>query len=192
MLLNILVIAALIALDQVTKYLATMYLAPVGSMPLFPGVMELQYYLNDGAAFSILSGVEGGQIILLTVTGVVLAAMTVYLFWKKPAGLVRAALLLTISGGLGNFIDRALNGVVVDFFAPTFIHFAVFNVADVFVCTGVGLLFLAVLLEELAARKKPEGGQAPQQPAADMDGQESRQEGAVPRGTEEGRPDGTP
>ena len=78
MLLNILVIAALIALDQATKYLATMYLAPVGSMPLFPGVMELQYYLNDGAAFSILSGVEGGQLILLTVTGVVLAAMTVH------------------------------------------------------------------------------------------------------------------
>lgn len=154
MLLNILVIAGLIALDQVTKYLATMYLAPVGTMPLLPGVMELQYYLNDGAAFSLLSGVSWGPALLLCITGVVLAGMTVYLFWKKPAPLVRAALLLVISGGFGNFIDRALNGVVVDFFSPTFIQFAVFNVADIFVCTGVGLLFLAVLLDERAARRK--------------------------------------
>lgn len=159
MLLNILVIAALIALDQITKYLATLYLAPVGVMPFIPGVMELQYYLNDGAAFSILSGVAGGQVILLVVTGVVLVGMVIYLFWKKPADrLQRAALLLIISGGLGNFIDRALNSVVVDFFSPTFINFAVFNMADVFVCVGVGLLFLSVILDEVKNRRVRSAG----------------------------------
>ena len=78
-----------------------------------------------------------------------------YLFWKKPAArLERAALVLIIAGGLGNFVDRALNGVVVDFFATTFMNFAVFNVADIFVCMGVGLMVLSLLLEEYRSRKK--------------------------------------
>ena len=62
--------------------------------------------------------------------------------------------MLIIAGGLGNFVDRALNGVVVDFFAATFMNFAVFNVADIFVCVGVGLMVLSLLLEEYRGRKK--------------------------------------
>ncbi len=155
LLLYVVGIAVLIALDQITKYLATLYLAPVGVLPFIPGVMELRYVLNDGAAFSLLSGVEGGRVILLVFTGIALAALAVYLFWKKPAArLERAALVLIIAGGLGNFVDRALNGVVVDFFATTFMNFAVFNVADIFVCVGVGLMVLSLLLEEYRSRKK--------------------------------------
>ena len=137
LLLYVVGIAVLIALDQITKYLATLYLAPVGVLPFIPGVMELRYVLNDGAAFSLLSGVEGGRVILLVFTGIALAA-----------------LVLIIAGGLGNFVDRALNGVVVDFFATTFMNFAVFNVADIFVCMGVGLMVLSLLLEEYRSRKK--------------------------------------
>ena len=80
MLLYVVGIAVLIALDQITKYLATLYLAPVGVLPFIPGVMELRYVLNDGAAFSLLSGVEGGRVILLVFTGIALAALAVYLF----------------------------------------------------------------------------------------------------------------
>ena len=56
MLSTIVITALLIALDQLTKYLATLYLAPVGTLPFLPGIMELHYILNDGAAFSILAG----------------------------------------------------------------------------------------------------------------------------------------
>lgn len=154
MLISLLAIAVLVALDQVTKYLAVVYLAPVGTLPFLPGVMELRYVVNDGMAFSMLSG---NRWFLLIATGLVMAVLLGYLLWKKPESrLERTALVLVLAGGLGNFIDRLLHGYVVDFFATTFIDFAVFNVADCFVCVGVGLLLLALLLEE--RRKKQAGG----------------------------------
>ena len=154
MLFSILAILGLVALDQVTKYLAVAYLAPVGTLPFIPGVMELRFVLNDGMAFGMFSG---GRWVLLAATGLVMAGLLWYLIWKKPEGrLERAALVLILAGGLGNFIDRLLNGYVVDFFATTFIDFAVFNVADCFVCVGVGLMLLAVLLEEHKKKRAAE------------------------------------
>ena len=55
-------------------------------------------------------------------------------------------LSFTVGGGIGNMIDRTLKGFVVDFFDFTLIDFAVFNVADAFICIGVGLIILDVLL----------------------------------------------
>ena len=100
--------------DQLTKHLATVYLAPVGAMPFIPGVMELRYVLNDGAAFSMLADAEWGRVFLIVVTGLALAALAVYFFWKKPSSwLERWVFILIFSGGLGN--DRpVLNGYVVD------------------------------------------------------------------------------
>ena len=134
LLISVIIIIALTGLDQLTKHLATVYLAPVGAMPFIPGVMELRYVLNDGAAFSML------------------ADAAVYFFWKKPSSwLERWVFILIFSGGLGNLIDRVLNGYVVDFFATTFMNFAVFNVADCFVCVGAALFVIAVLRQELNA-----------------------------------------
>ena len=75
------------------KYLAASYLAPVGTAPFLPGIMELRYVENDGMAFSMLSG---RQTLLIVVTGITLAALVWYLF-SKAAGAHRAwpcALLL--------------------------------------------------------------------------------------------------
>ena len=153
MIISLIAMVALVALDQISKYFATLYLAPVGVMPFIPGVMELRYVLNDGAAFSMFSG--GNAWILITVTSVALTAMCVWFFWKKPScALVRAAFILVIAGGVGNLIDRVLNGHVVDFFATTFMNFAVFNVADCFVCVGVVLLLIAVLRDEAKNKKQ--------------------------------------
>ena len=60
LLISVIIIIALTGLDQLTKHLATVYLAPVGAMPFIPGVMELRYVLNDGAAFSMLADAEWG------------------------------------------------------------------------------------------------------------------------------------
>ena len=54
-------------------------------MPVIPGVMELRYVLNDGAAFSMLADAEWGRVFLIVVTGLALAALAVYFFWKKPS-----------------------------------------------------------------------------------------------------------
>ena len=73
--------------------------------------------------------------------------------------------VLILGGGVGNLIDRVLNGVVVDYINVLFMHFAIFNFADICVCVGVGLLMLVVLLdsfkkEETAKQKADDDGTA--------------------------------
>ena len=137
--------ALLVALDQLTKYLATEHLRPVGSLPFLPGVMELRYVLNDGIAFSMFAGMRW---LLIAVTGAALCVLFVYLMCKRPVSRIEwleyGSWVLVLGGGVGNLIDRVRTGYVVDFFATTFIDFAVFNVADCFITVGIALLILSV------------------------------------------------
>lgn len=146
---SVLLCAVLVVADQLIKAWATAVLAPVGTMPLLPGIIQLRYVLNDGAAFSMLAGKQG---FLIAFTGVALAAVASYLVIRRPKGLDRAAWLLILAGGIGNLIDRVANHMVVDYLDVQFMTFAVFNFADVCVCTGVGLLILSLILEEVHAR----------------------------------------
>lgn len=149
------VVALLVILDQAIKLWATAVLAPVGAMPLIPGVVELRYYLNDGAAFSSFSG---QQLFLIVFTSVAMVAIAAYLLIKRPARKLEYwAWVLVLAGGIGNWIDRVFNNQVVDYINFLFIRFAIFNLADVLVCTGIGLLVLNLILEELAAKKKASG-----------------------------------
>lgn len=158
MLITIVACVILIGLDQVCKMLAVQYLAPVGTMPVVPGIVEFRYIENDGAAFGILSNMQG---LLIAVTGLALLAVAYVLFFKKPAGkLEYSALILIFSGGVGNLIDRIANGYVVDYINLLFIRFAVFNFADILVCVGFGLLVIAVLRAEWKNRQKAQAEKA--------------------------------
>lgn len=149
---TILLTLGLVALDQITKLLATQYLLPVGTAPLIPGIIELSYVLNDGAAFSFFSG---NKFLLVGVTSVALIGLAVYLILKKPTNKREFySWLLIFAGGVGNLIDRVLNGVVVDFFNLQFMNFAVFNVADIYVTCGVALLFTTICISEFKEYKK--------------------------------------
>ena len=66
------------------------------------------------------------------------------------------AFILVLAGGIGNLIDRVLNGEVVDYINPLFIDFAVFNFADILVCVGVALWVLVILLEEVEDKPSKE------------------------------------
>lgn len=170
MLFTIISIAAMVGLDQLTKYWATLALAPDKTAPFLPGIMELRYVLNDGAAFSVFSGKVWGQWFLIAVTSAALLAVLYVLFFKRARldKLGYAALLLIEAGGIGNLIDRVLNGYVVDFFATTFVDFAVFNVADCFVSVGVVLLAAYYIRSELAAKKaRPKAQGAPDKGSGD-------------------------
>ena len=145
-------VVLLVILDQIIKLWATAVLAPAGTMPLIPGVVELRYYLNDGAAFSSFSG---QQLFLIVFTSLAMLAIVAYLLIKRPARKLECwAWALVLAGGLGNWIDRVFNHQVVDYINLLFVRFAIFNLADVLVCTGIGLLILNLILEELAAKKK--------------------------------------
>ena len=160
--LSLLGAAVLVVLDQLIKHWATAALLPVGSMEVLPGIVELRYCLNDGMAFSMLAGKQG---LLIGVTSVMLVAVLVMLFVRKMPLAERIAWTLVLGGGVGNLIDRVLNGGVVDYINVLFMHFAIFNFADICVCVGVGLLMLVLLLDstkkdELAQQKAEDDGTA--------------------------------
>ena len=136
--------AMLVAADQGIKAWATAQLMPVGVMAVLPGIVELRYILNDGMAFSMLAGKQG---ILIGVTSLMLIGVLVWLLRGQMPPLERVAWTLVLGGGIGNLIDRVMNGVVVDYINVLFMNFAVFNFADICVCCGVGLLILSILLD---------------------------------------------
>ena len=128
---------------------AVQALQPVGAMPLIPRVVELRFVLNPGMAFSLLSG---KQLFLIIATSVALLAVAYGLFFRsRGKRLQQAALVLVLGGGIGNLIDRVLNGEVVDYINLLFMRFAVFNFADICVCVGVALWVLVIFLDEVHA-----------------------------------------
>ncbi len=154
---DLVVVAALVAIDQALKLWATSVLAPVGSMPFIPYFMELRFVLNEGAAFSMLSG---KQTLLIVITGAALLAVAYWVFFRcrgTQHRLERISMLLILAGGIGNLIDRVANGCVVDYLNFLFIDFPVFNFADICVCVGVGLYILYSLFVEDADTKKENG-----------------------------------
>ena len=128
--------AVLVALDQFVKYLVLTNIPLHGSVPFIPYLLELTYVQNRGAAFSLFSN----HTWLLTLCSLVMSVVLAVAVWKKffahPLG--RTALTLVLAGAVGNLIDRAARGFVVDMFHTLFMEFAVFNVADV--CLVVGCI----------------------------------------------------
>ena len=141
--LPILFCAALISIDQLSKYFAYTLLRPIGSIPIINGVFSLTYVENQGAAFGLF---QGARWFFILITIVVMAGI-VYYYRKLPKtkayAKIRFALVLIASGALGNFLDRFRNGYVVDFIHARFINFPVFNIADSYVVIGV--IFITIL-----------------------------------------------
>lgn len=109
MLLTIISIVVLIGLDQLTKYWATIALAPDKAAPFLPGIMELRYTRNEGAAFSMLADKEWGRWFLIGVTSIALAVVLYLILTKtlSTSKLCQAALVLIFAGGVGNLVDRS-------------------------------------------------------------------------------------
>ena len=149
---NLVCVAVLVGADQLIKLWAVQVLEPVGAMPLIPHVVELRFVLNPGMAFSLLSG---KQLFLIIATSAALLVVAYLLFFRSRGNrLQQAAMILVLSGGVGNLIDRVLNGEVVDYINLLFMRFAVFNFADICVCVGVALWVLQIFLDELHAEAK--------------------------------------
>ena len=135
--------AAIVALDQWTKALVRSEIPYGTGVPLIPGVVQLTYVRNTGAAFSMLRGGRWLFLGLLAVFFVVVAVLIRKKVVKKPA---EFWCLAAISGGaVGNAVDRALTGEVTDMIEPLFVDFAVFNVADIFITCGAVALAVFIL-----------------------------------------------
>ena len=137
------IILGVIALDRLVKLWLVAGYMPGETTAVIGDFFHITYVQNRGVAFSMLEGHE--QMILIG-TSVLLAAGLVFLLatCRKNPALFNTGLALVCGGGIGNVIDRATFGYVVDMF--DFGWFPVFNVADICICVGCGLMLLYVLI----------------------------------------------
>lgn len=136
----------LILLDQLSKQWIVNHIPLNAIRKCVPGIFSLTYLRNYGAAFSILQNQQWFfTVITLTVVG---AACYYFIKNINDNFWFLFGLLLIISGGIGNFIDRLRLSYVVDMVHLDFMNFAIFNVADSYLTVGVVILFIALWKEE--------------------------------------------
>ena len=145
----------IVAADLGVKYLVRANIALGQHVSFLPGVMDLTFVKNTGAAFSML---EEHTWLLTLLSGVVAVILAVLLARRiLPHWFGQLALGLLLGGAVGNFIDRLLLGYVTDMFAAAFVNFPVFNVAYIAVVVGGVLLCFHVILF-MKDEDKKEGG----------------------------------
>ncbi len=144
-LMTLLAVAAMVLVDQVVKYWAVTALAPMGSIPLIPGILQLTYVENRGAAFSLLEN----QTWLFVLLAAVVVGAIAYVFYKNLIQNTwgKVSLLVVCAGAIGNGIDRIMHQYVVDMIEVLFIRFPVFNIADIYVTVGVIMFSIYYLFQ---------------------------------------------
>ncbi|HEL1038745.1 TPA: signal peptidase II [Streptococcus equi subsp. zooepidemicus] len=136
----------LMILDQLSKWWTVTHIELGQVKPFIPGLVSLTYLQNRGAAFSILQNQQW----FFTIITILVVGYAIYYVLKhtKASFWLQLSLLLIISGGLGNFIDRLRLSYVVDMIHLDVINFAIFNVADSYLTIGVLLLVICLWKEE--------------------------------------------
>ncbi len=149
---SLVLIAVLTAVDMITKYIASTAVKINGPFEFLFGTFQFRYVENTGAAFSSFSG---NTFLLTVVTAVILAGCLILLLSKRIRPLfMNVSLMLIVSGGTGNLIDRIRFGYVIDFIEPLFIDFAVFNFADCCITVGAFMMIGFEIYELICERKK--------------------------------------
>ena len=142
LLIDIVIIAVLLALDQYTKYLAILHLKNRPALVLIDGVLELQYLENRGSAFGMLQN----QKFFILFVGIVFLAVIVFFLFRMPLqkkyNIVHILISVVIAGGIGNIVDRFRFDYVVDFISFVLINYPIFNVADCYIVVAMIILFL--------------------------------------------------
>jgi signal peptidase II len=139
------IVAGIILLDQIVKKIVVSNMYVGESIPLLEDFFHITYIHNKGAAFSLW---EQQWILLIAFPAIVMVVGLVCLFIKRKTWdkLYLLSIALICGGGLGNLIDRIIQGYVVDMF--DFRVFPVFNIADIFICIGCGLMLIYVIFLE--------------------------------------------
>lgn len=158
----ILAIAGLVAIDQYVKNI--FYSLPINyDLPVIGNILHFQYTENIGAAFGALESKWSYNYILIIITSLLVLGCLIFLFKNKYKSILMSiSLVLICAGGIGNLYDRifrlarfpsfAGKHIVVDFIYLKFINFAVFNIADSYVCIGAGLLCIYVLTHNMTQK----------------------------------------
>lgn len=145
---HLVLIAALIAADQITKGVVAKSVPFYGSVSVIPGFFSISHIHNTGAIFGMFNG-SGSKLIAILLTAATLTAMGLVIayFLKTPASqkAMRFALSMILAGALGNFIDRLFRGYVIDFLEVHVkkFYWPTFNIADS--CISIGAVLLVFI-----------------------------------------------
>lgn len=143
----ILIIGLLTALDQLTKFMITSSFELYESRPVIKNVLSFTYIQNRGVAWGMF---QGKRVIFLILTAIILL-LCFYIYSNiadnPKYGILKANMIILMSGALGNLIDRIKLGYVVDFFEAKFIDFPIFNVADIYVVVSMIMIFILIIFK---------------------------------------------
>ena len=143
----LIIAVTVLILDQVTKFLISTNMVLFEDIPVISGFFHITYVQNTGMAWSMLSG---QQLLLSLAAFAAIGVMLWYLMYRRPDRITTVSIGFMMAGAAGNLIDRLVFSYVRDFlnFYIFGYDFPVFNVADIALCLGVGLLILDAFLEE--------------------------------------------
>jgi signal peptidase II len=143
-------VAVIVVLDQATKALVRARLPLHESVTVVPGFFDLTHVRNTGAAFGMLNSVDfeyKALVMVLVAVAALIAVASYALTLPADQRIARIGLALILGGAIGNLIDRATAGFVVDFVDVYWrgFHFWAFNVADSAITVGVVLMLLDLM-----------------------------------------------
>ena len=148
--LSTLIAIFVVLLDQVSKHFVCTNLKPVGNIPIIKGILDFTYVENKGAAFGILSD---NRIVFMVFSVIIIAVLGyIVAMYHGQSKLFDVCLGLIVGGGVGNMVDRAFLGYVIDFidFCAFDFWIWVFNIADCAVVIGCILAVIFVLFDKKA------------------------------------------
>lgn len=134
-------LALILAADQLTKYAISANFLPGESLPVVPHIFHITYVLNPGAAFGMLP--QARWFFVLAAAALFIAFMAYHRQLKRQPAAFYYGCVAMLAGAVGNLIDRIHQGLVIDFF--DFRIWPVFNVADVAIVLGVAGMVFAIL-----------------------------------------------
>ena len=133
----------LLIADQAVKHLVRTTMVQGQSIPIIENIFHITYIENPGAAFGILAN---QRMLFLILTAVIVGVM-IYLYCSlnNKKSLTAISLGIVVSGAIGNFIDRFMQGTVTDFL--DFRIWPIFNIADICICVGLALICYFVIIK---------------------------------------------
>ncbi len=132
-----------LAADQLVKLIVRANMVEGQSIPVIETIFHITYIENPGAAFGILAN---QRMLFLVMTAFIVGIM-LYLYFSlgNKKSLTAVSLGIVVSGAVGNFIDRFIQGTVTDFL--DFRIWPIFNIADICICVGLALICYLVIIK---------------------------------------------
>ena len=144
------IILGVIIFDQVTKVIAANLLMEYESYEIIDNFFYFTFVYNPGMAWGTFAGARWGFVLITPI--ILLCVLYFFVYSKKHEILTRGGMILIFAGAIGNWIDRLLIGEVRDFIhfiIPIIDYdFPVFNIADIAVVMGMGLVLLEIIIQE--------------------------------------------